>query len=130
MKKCVQPRLGRMSAPKVPFMSTIPKSPGWDVHLVATAVGFVLICAAVGIGFLPVSGTYDSESFSCGSPVLGVQDDGGYGGTEVYEACDRERVHRRWFALGALVLGAVLIGAVILSGRRQPDEIPGPSRAP
>jgi hypothetical protein len=70
------------------------------------------------MGFFPVSGKFDSESFRCGSPFVVAADDGGYGGTEQYEACDRERRHFRWPALGGLVLGIGLFAGTTSLARR------------
>jgi hypothetical protein len=82
----------------------------------------VLLLAGLIMGFFPVSGTFDSESFRCGSPFVVAADDGGYGGTEQYEACDRERRHFRWPALGSLVLGIGLLAGTTTLARRLSDE--------
>jgi hypothetical protein len=77
----------------------------------------VLICAALMIGSRPVSGIFDSESFTCGSPFLATSDDQGYGGTEPYDACLRQREHLRWIAAGSLAAGVTLLGVVATSAR-------------
>jgi hypothetical protein len=94
--------------------------PGGGLRLISTVVALVLLGSGLVVGFWPVSGAYDSESFSCGSALLGTADDGGYGGTREYEECDRERTHLRWIALSNLTLGVVLLGGVVWSARREP----------
>jgi hypothetical protein len=81
-------------------------------------VASVLLLAGLFMGFFPVSGKFDSESFRCGSPFVVAADDGGYGGTEQYEACERERRHFRWPALGGLVLGIGLFAGTTSLARR------------
>ena len=78
----------------------------------ATAVGAVLVLSGLLLGFAQVGGKYDSESFDCGSPFIATADDGGYGGTEQYDGCERERRHLRWVAGGNALLGLILLGAV------------------
>ena len=68
-----------------------------------------------------MSGSFDSESFECGSPFMAAADDGGYGGTEAFAACDQERRHMRWVALGSLTLGTALVvsSATSVTARRE-----------
>jgi hypothetical protein len=87
------------------------------LRLVSGLASVVMIAAALLMGLWPVAGTYDSESFTCGSAFLGTSDDLGYGGTENYDACLRERSHLRWIALGNVTVGVVLLGAVGSSRR-------------
>jgi hypothetical protein len=75
----------------------------------------VLICAALMIGSRPVSGIFDSEGFTCGSPFFATSDHQGYGGTEPYDACLRQRDHLRWIAGVSLVAGVALLSAVTAS---------------
>jgi hypothetical protein len=84
-------------------------------------VASVLLLTGLFLGFFPVSGKFDSESFRCGSPFVVAADDGGYGGTEQYEACDRERRHFRWPALGSLVLGIALLAGTTTLPRKPPE---------
>ena len=91
------------------------------LRLVSRLASVVMIAAALLMGLWPVTGTYDSESFTCGSALLGTADDQGYGGTENYDACLRERSHLRWIALGNLTVGLVLLGAAG-SSRRSPHH--------
>lgn len=81
------------------------------LRLVSAVASVVMIGAALLMGLWPVAGSYDSESFTCGSAFLGTSDDLGYGGTENYDACLRERSHLRWVALGNFTVGVVLLGA-------------------
>lgn len=96
---------------------------GGGLRLNSTVVSVVLLCSGLLVGFWPVGGAYDSESFSCGSAFLGTTDDGGYGGTEQYHACDRERTHLRWIALSDLALGVVLFGGVVWSARQHSEQL-------
>lgn len=88
-----------------------------QLQIVAAIASLVLIFAAVVIGIRLVGGIYDSESFTCGSAFFGTTDDLGYGGTEQYAACLRERGHLGKIGLGSLVVGVALLGAVVASAR-------------
>ena len=92
------------------------------LRLTTIVASVVLIGASLVIGLWPVTGIYDSESFSCGSAFLGILDDKSYEGTEGYSACIRERSHLRWIGAG-LFLGAVLGTAASASGRRSEDSV-------
>jgi hypothetical protein len=85
-------------------------------------VATLLLLAGLFMGFFPVSGKFDSESFRCGSPFVVAADDGGYGGTEQYEACDRERRHLRLVALGSLLLGVGLLAGTASLARTRSDH--------
>ena len=90
-------------------------------QVVPFAVAALLLLAGLFIGFFPVSGKFDSESFRCGSPFVAAADDGGYGGTEQYDACDQERGHLRWVALGSLLLGVGLFAGTASLARTTSD---------
>lgn len=93
------------------------------LRMVSTIAAIVMIGAALTIGLWPVAGVYDSESFNCGSAFLGTSDDGGYAGTENYDACLRERGHLRWIGLGILSVGVVLLGAAWASRSHSPRPL-------
>lgn len=94
----------------------------WFCVGVPLLVGVVALMAGLFLGFNPVGGHYDSESFDCGSPFQVAEDDGGYGGSEQYEACEQERRHLRPVAWGGVALGGVSLAGAGLSAwshRRQ-----------
>jgi hypothetical protein len=106
-------------------MSPTPRSR--KIQIVPFTVATLLLLAGLFMGFFPVSGTFDSESFRCGSPFVVAADDGGYGRTEQYKACDRERRHLRWVALGSLLLGLGLLAGTSsvarTPSRQRTDEV-------
>lgn len=83
----------------------------------------VLILGGLVVGFAPVPGTYEGESFHCGSPFL-YDISEGYKGSDGFADCNRTRLQRRPMALGAIGLGLVLGVAVLSSARRRAD-LPG-----
>jgi len=88
--------------------------------------GLVLL-GSLALGLVPVGGHYDSESFRCGSAFVAVADDGGYGGTEQFRACDQERGHLRLVALSGLALGVGLLassGTALVASRAVADAPP------
>ncbi|CAM3189696.1 hypothetical protein NODU109028_02535 [Nocardioides dubius] len=96
----------------------------WACVGVPLLVGSILLVAGLFVGFTPVGGHWDNESFTCGSPFLEAGDDGGYGGSEQYDACLQERSHLRPVAWGGVGLGALsLLGSVLAlwSHHRRPD---------
>jgi hypothetical protein len=92
--------------------------------IAVTVVSLALLASGLLIGLMPVGGTFDSESFTCGSSFLAT-DGTGYEGTEQYAACDRERSHLRWIASANVALGAVLLGAVSAGARRRSQDQDG-----
>jgi hypothetical protein len=85
--------------------------------LVPAIVATLLILGGIFVGLVPVNGFYDSESFHCGSPITGANNEEGYGGTEQYRACNRERRHLGYYAAGGPLLGVVLLGSTALLAR-------------
>ncbi|MFS3127678.1 hypothetical protein ACLM5J_04660 [Nocardioides sp. Bht2] len=83
----------------------------WFCVGVPLFVGAVLLLAGLFVGFNPVGGHFDNESFHCGSPFRVADDDGGYGGSEQYDACEQERRH-----LWPLAFGGVALGLLSLAG--------------
>jgi hypothetical protein len=99
---------------------TVP-SGGRGTWVASAVVSLALLASGLLIGLVPVGGTFDSESFTCGSSFFA--DAGtGYEGTEQYDACDRERSHLRWIALTNVALGIVLLGAVSSGARTRSQD--------
>ena len=97
-------------------------SGGPKPSVVIAVVSLALLASGLLIGLVPVGGRFDSESFTCGSSFFGA-DETGYEGTEQYDACDRERGHLRWIALGNLAFGIVLLGAVSSAARTRSHDL-------
>lgn len=65
----------------------------------------LLVLGGLALGMLQVSGTYDSEDFSCGSAFVPAGGDSGYEATTEYASCDHSRRILLIVSLGALGLG-------------------------
>jgi hypothetical protein len=95
------------------------RRPPW--LLVAAAallvVGSVLLVCGAIIGFAPVGGLYDSESFHCGSAFF-FDNSEGYQGTDGFAACRATADARMPLAVAAVGLGAGLVVAASLLRRR------------
>jgi hypothetical protein len=84
------------------------------------AAGIVLL-AGVVLAQLPVSGTFDSESFKCGTPFH-YDNSGGYAGSQGFADCNERREARQIPAAGLIVIG---LGVGVFStarGKRRSDS--------
>jgi hypothetical protein len=64
----------------------------------------VLLLAGVVLALVPVSGTFDSERFHCGTPFH-YDNSEGYAGSEGFADCTRRREALRYPAGGLLLVG-------------------------
>lgn len=64
----------------------------------------VVVLAGVALALLPVSGTFDSESFTCGTPFH-YDNSGGYAGSLAFANCNERREGRQVPAAGLILVG-------------------------
>lgn len=69
---------------------------------------------------LPVAGTFDSESFHCGT-AFHYDNTGGYAGSPGFAACNSRREARRAPASGLILIGLGIGVFAIVSGKRRSD---------
>lgn len=84
----------------------------WQLLGAVTLIGCGLV-----VGFHRVAGTYDNESFQCGSPFA-YDNSEGYGGTDEFEDCNRTRKIGLPLALGSLALGIAVGAPALVQPRR------------
>jgi hypothetical protein len=83
------------------------------------AAGVVLL-AGVVLALLPVSGTFDSESFKCGTPFR-YDNSGGYAGSQGFADCNERREARQIPAAGLILIGLGIGVFVAARGKRRSD---------
>jgi drug/metabolite transporter (DMT)-like permease len=79
-------------------------------------VAGVLLLAGVVLALVPVSGTFDSERFHCGTPFH-YDNSGGYAGSEGFADCTSRREALRYPAAGLIIAGLGIGGAAFARGR-------------
>ncbi len=85
--------------------------------LIAAAV--VLLAGAV-LALLPVRGTFDSESFHCGT-AFHYDNSEGYAGSSEFAACNSHREARKAPASGLILIGLGIGAFASVSGKKRAD---------
>jgi hypothetical protein len=87
------------------------------LRVVLAVAASVAVLSALAFALTPASGTFDSESYTCGTAFH--FDAQGYEGAPGFTACDEERKSRRLPALGLLALSGLLVVSVPRLSRHQ-----------
>ena len=80
----------------------------------------VVLLAGVALALLPLSGTFDSESFTCGTPFH-YDNSGGYAGSQGFADCNERREGRQVPAAGLILVGLGIAVFATARGKRRSD---------
>jgi hypothetical protein len=82
-------------------------------RVVLVVAAALAVLSALAFALTPASGTFDSESYTCGTAFH--FDSQGYEGAPGFAACDEERKSRRVPAIGLLALSGLICRIVCAS---------------